>query len=111
MRDSTIKFIYAIKGEIEFRPTLQETAIAFMADYTGTPESYYNKENLYDIVKGFFLDFLGSTDDPVFTVSQYFHAKHLGLETRDDTYAMLVAMQLAQVRNEHGYVNGFRDVK
>jgi len=111
MEDRTIKFIRAIKGGIEFRPTIEETAVAFMSDYSGVPESRYTNDLLFKIVKDFFLDFLKTADNPSFEMWRFFDVKYKAFETRDDTYAMLVTMQLAQVRNDDGYVNGFRDLE
>ena len=109
MENMTLKLIYALKSGKYKRGTLEKNAIAFMSEYTDTPEEYYTDSMLKSIARQAFIDYLRTADNPAFDVWQYFDAKNF----RDnDTYGILSALQLTRVKNDNGeYVNGFRSVK
>ena len=106
MDDLTLHLIYGLKEYKFNRRTIKEEAISILSEYTETPEKYYTDKEIERISQLVFVDFLRTADNPAFEVREFFEAKKFG---NDDTFAILNALRLTQVRDENGYVNGFRD--
>ncbi len=100
----TLEWIYALKRRDE--NTLTERTIGFLSEYSGTPIDYYDNETVRQFVRSSFIDYLRTADNPAFAVWQYFDCQKYH---PDDTEALMASLLLAQVRDDSGYVNGFRD--
>lgn len=116
MEKTTIEFIKTLKTN-DTKKTLKEKAISYMSQLTGTPESDYDDETLYGIVKDKFLDYIKTSDEPEKDLYNYFEAKRtrvILLKTSDnpmasDLHAMLSALHMTQVRNKNTFINGFNE--
>lgn len=126
MNDLTLGIIYAVKQSD--KPT-RESIIDFLAEYTGTPKEYYSDNELVQIIRDSFVDYLKTADKPAFDVWQYFDAKRQQENFKDvfpdqykkyaecdgkmdiDTEAIISAFRLSHVQENGKYVNGFREWK
>ena len=110
MEEHVCDFIYSIKLNWYKKVTLKERAVAFLSDYSGIPIQEYDEESLYRCIMGYFLDFIESTNNPIFYMRQYFECKFpRRASPYDDIEAMLTVMQMSQVKNSEGeFINGFK---
>lgn len=110
MTEKTQNLIRFIKRErCDEDNTLIDTAIRFMMRYSGCDRDVYNGGIINDIIFEAFADFMGSVNNPKFQL--YMLKDIMNIHREDVTYsvyeAMLSTMQLCQVRDDTGYINGF----
>ena len=126
MDNLTLGLIYAVKHSGK---SAKESIIDFLSEYTGTPQEHYSDGELVQIIRGVFVDFLKTADNPAFNVWQYFDAKRQQENFKDvfpeqqkkyaerdgkmdiDTEAIISAFRLSCVQKDGVYVNGFREWK
>lgn len=116
MKDSTIGTIYALKHS---STPYNEAVIDYWSEYTGTPAKYYGKEILMDIAINALRDYISTADNPSYVLWElfnhmHFDCKHLYKVDKefDDRVrdAIWITLAMTQVRDENGYVNGFREL-
>lgn len=126
MNDLTLGLIYAIKHS---EKSAKESIIDFLSEYTGTPKQYYSDNELVQIIRDSFVDYLKTADKPSFDVWQYFDAKRQQENFKEvfpdqakkyakrdgkmdiDTEAIISAFRLSRVQENGKYVNGFRNME
>ena len=116
MKQETIDLIYAIKKNKYEDNSLKNAAISYFSHIYDVSRDCYNDEDLFDILKVAFIDYISTADDVRSEMYNYFEAQRLKLIMNKnidiinlEIYCMLSVFQLAQVRNKDGkYVNGFR---
>ena len=115
MKQETIDLIYAIKKNKYEDNSLKNAAISYFSHIYDVSRDCYNDEDLFDILKVAFIDYISTADDVRSEMYNYFEAQRLKLIMNKnidiinlEIYCMLSVFQLAQVRNKEGkYVNGF----
>ena len=117
MTDSTLGTIYALKHT---KVGYDEAAIEFWSKLTETPPKYYGQENLVNIAVECILDYISTADNPRFVLWELFQymrfdCKHIAKNDMsfDDRVrnAIWTTLALTQVRDDYGFVNGFRELK
>ena len=105
MDNLSLGFIYALKERRE--TTLMDRAIGFLSEYTGTGKEYYTSGEMKRIARMVFIEFLRTARSPAYHVHEFF--AHLD-RTEDEKEAILESLRMVQVRDDEGYINGFRDM-
>ncbi len=108
MNDTTLELIYALKRRNYEKDTLLDEAIAFLAAYTCTPIGYYNEAEMGRIAQMAFVDYLKTARNPAYEVQRFFDIFNRNSNT---TATILECLRSTQVRDENGYINGFREGK
>lgn len=115
MDDATLGLIYSLK---ENGPN-DEAAIEFYSEYSGTAAKWYNEEILMRIATNAMKDYILTADNPssvLFTLFECMHFDCTRLKPIDMPFDERVRMAIwntlcmSRVRNENGYVNGFREL-
>lgn len=106
LTDLSLGFIYAIK-ENALNMDLKNAAIQFLSKYSGTDPKWYDEHEFNRITKMVFLDYLDTADHPAYDIRNFFEQKRMW--GYDDFEAMLSTLLVSKVRDENGYVNGFRE--
>lgn len=107
MDDLTLGVIYAVKHRDHGKKTLTEEAAAFLSKYTETPIQYYTTSEMDRIAKMLFIDYLKTARNPAFEVDRLFHP--IGTRNITDAENIFVCLSLTRVKDESGYINGFRE--
>lgn len=106
MDNLTLNLIYALKQRRFEKGTLIEEAIAFLSEYTITPPQYYTDSEMERISQMVFVEYLRTARNPAFEVERFFEIQN---RHRNTTLAILECLRNTQVRDEHGFINGFRE--
>lgn len=117
MDNSTIGTIYALKhGDKSYDDTVAE----YWSDLTGTPIKYYGEMNLTKIAQNVFTDYIKTADNPSYELWNLFDNMRFDynrLYKCDDSFdkrvrnAIWAALVGTRVRNDNGFVNGFRELE
>lgn len=116
MNKSTIETIYALKSS---NKSYDEVITEYWSKHTGVPIEYYKERDLMRIVQSVFLDYISTADNPKYEVwnlfeNMWFDCDRLCKCTDDFDKrirnAIYTTLILTDVRDGHGYVNGFRDI-
>lgn len=116
MDNSTLGTIYALKHATK---EYDETVIDYWSELTGTPAKYYGEASLTDIAISCMLDYMETADKPRFVLwclfnYMHFDYKHLFKSDKDFDArvrdAIWTTLALTQVRDDNGFINGFREL-
>lgn len=106
MEKITMQFIYALKHG--FQHTVEANAIKAISELTDTPEEHYQPYILNNVVQQMFRDYISTCDKPSYEIWLFFVYYN---NCQDMTNALLITLQMTQVRDDNGYVNGFSEVE
>lgn len=117
MLNSTIETIYALKnGDKPFDKAVAE----YWSKYSGCPVEYYDERILMRIAQEVFLDYIHTADNPRYEVWNLFENMRFDcnrLYKSEDSFdnrirnAIWTTLMLTDVRNNDGFVNGFRELE
>lgn len=100
----TSNIIMICKGRHPYKDATRKEAIAkYMAETCGTDWQDYPNGILLDIVKNVVIDVVKYLEKPQEFLHDYFDAVH----RTSDLEAWLTALSLIQVKDAHGFINGF----
>lgn len=117
MTDVTLGLIYALKHRDK---SYDEAVIDFYSKLSGTDPKYYGKETLVNIAIDAIRDYISTADNPSFVLYELFEYMHFDCKRLykiekdfDDRVreAIWATLEMTRVRDNGGYVNGFRDLK
>ena len=117
MDNSTLGTIYALK---QSGKPYDEAAIDFWSEYTGTPAKYYGERNLMMIAENVFTDYIKTADNPSYELWNFFDCMRFDykcLYKSEESFdkrvrnAIWSALASTRVRNNNGFVNGFRELE
>lgn len=120
MQKRTAEIIMVCKGQHDFGkfPTLKQAVIAYMSDRCAYPADRYTDHMINGIIWEAALDYIDSFKEhlPSSFLREIHHVMDLHNNplshfiNRVDMYeATCIAFQLAQVKNDAGYINGFTE--
>lgn len=110
MDKKTVGMIRFLKHHGTEYPTYRDAAIAYMMDYSGCDRKVYTDGVIESIIFEVFCDFIDAVDKPSMHIRQMQESQRISNHSAfaSNVYDyMLSAMAMVQVRNDHGYINGF----
>lgn len=115
MKKRTANIIMICKGQHKFGAnlTLKQAVAEYVSDTCGLPIKDITDDVLRGIVFDALMDFINTADNPCDVLYKILETRYWcnwkPRENVDDITAVLIGLQMCQVRDKNGFVNGFTE--
>ena len=115
MERRTAEIIMVCKGQHDFGEfsTLKQAVIAYLSDRSGCPAEFYTDNALRSFIYDVFMDYISSCSNIrafLYDIKEALYwCDWRPREGVDDITAVLIGLQLCDVRDDTGYINGFTE--